>query len=65
MTVAEQAAAKLMEFLEENVGTTADWPVEIACDDKEIADRLSFLMTDLTNKLRLAGWKPRLQKHPL
>jgi hypothetical protein len=54
------AGHELEKWLGENVGHTADWPIEIKADEQESADKLCELINELQKAL-----KPYRKEHGL
>jgi hypothetical protein len=47
------AATKLLDYLQRNTGSTADWPIRIIVDNARDQQRLSDLLNNLKTKLEL------------
>jgi hypothetical protein len=52
------AANLLMDFLQRNTGSTADWPIRIMVDNTRDQQRLSDLLNNLKKKLELLPQTP-------
>lgn len=52
LSVIERCAIELENFLAQNSGTTADWPIDLVARDEDSAEVLSGLLNQLSKALK-------------
>ena len=63
MTKLEELAIELHDLLWSNVGTTADWPLEVSSDEDEVVDQLIELLNEIQDEIKRCGYN-RIEYNP-